>query len=125
MARCWSGPPRIPTFNLLANSWWNYVGPFPPVIVPNLVIPCSQQPGDRIFGIQITGVFLVYMSCPAHTDIHWARVGGFGAKDLIELPAGSGHFYRVEYVTDSGKGFVNEYRLAVLSDLPPVPVPLP
>jgi hypothetical protein len=34
--------------------------------------------------------------------------------DMVEVPAGSGRWYVVTTVDDVGKGFVNEYRIAVL-----------
>jgi hypothetical protein len=71
---------------------------------------------------------------PKLTDIRaiWNGVG----TDIIELPAGSKRFYSVIHVDDVGKGFSNEYRLALafydengngtLAGGPfPAPVPLP
>lgn len=54
---------------------------------------------------------------PAGTDI---RPGtGFGmSADCIEVPSGSGRYYRVAALDDVAKGFTNEYRLAICSQLP-------
>jgi hypothetical protein len=58
------------------------------------------------------------------------------AADLLEVPTGSGRWYLVAYVDDVGKGFPNEYRMAIVwkvfgddgltfFNFPPWPVPIP
>jgi hypothetical protein len=50
--------------------------------------------------------------CPKLTDIRatWNNI----LADLVEVPGGSKRFYDVKWVDDVGKGFVNEYRLALI-----------
>jgi hypothetical protein len=71
---------------------------------------------------------------PLLTDVRGTWNGVVG--DLIEVPAGSKRFYAVVGVHDVGKGFPNEYRLALISYSVfgnttlvggpfPAPVPLP
>jgi hypothetical protein len=50
---------------------------------------------------------------PAGTDIRDEGVDP-GVADCVEVPAGSGRFYLVDYVDDVAKDFPNEYRIAVL-----------
>ena len=125
MGRCWSGPPKIPTFNLTINVWYNYAGLFPIVAPPTIVTLASLSPGDRVLGLITAGNFMQFLSVPALTDLQWNRPGGGSAKDVIELVPLSGRYFHVEYVCDVGKGFANEYRLAVISDILPVPTPIP
>jgi hypothetical protein len=53
----------------------------------------------------------MFLLLPPGTDI---RSGVLGTADDVEVPAGSGRFYEVEFVDDVGKGFANEYRVALL-----------
>ncbi len=48
-----------------------------------------------------------------------------GGADVVEAPAGSGRLYTVSYVNDSGAGFPNEHRFAVVIKAVPWPAPLP
>jgi len=64
---------------------------------------------------------------PAGTDVRdaWCASG----EDAVEVPVGSGRFYRALYVDDIGKGFSNEHRAVLLTKrgnalgLWPTPVP--
>jgi hypothetical protein len=71
---------------------------------------------------------------PMRTDIRASWNGA--SEDLVEVPAGSLRFYGVYWVDDVGRGFLNEYRLALLDYFAtgnatlaggpfPAPVPLP
>lgn len=124
MARCWTGPPRIPNFNLAVQIWFNYGGPIPPAIGPNVLTTGSIVPGEKTIGRADVAPFLRWLQLPALTDVHFGRPGIFG-QDLVEIPVASGLFYRCVDVIDCGKGYANEYRIAVLFPLLPWPVPLP
>jgi hypothetical protein len=55
-------------------------------------------------------------------------VQGIPNFDLVEVPAGTGRFYRVQWVDDLGKGFDNEHRFALLlqtNTFSPWPIPMP
>lgn len=47
------------------------------------------------------------------------------SPDIVEVPAGTGRFYRVLYVDDIARGFTNEYRVATLTKHGTWPVPIP
>jgi len=52
---------------------------------------------------------------PPGTDLRDKFQGG--QNDVIECPAGSGRWYGLEAYDDVGKGFSNEYRIAVISKI--------
>jgi len=120
---CHCGPPRVPSFNIVYNVWQGYFGLIPPGIPATFLnLPCQLCMGELVVngGLALTtGMFL---KLPARTDIHWARGGG---QDVVEVPAGTGRFYKVTYADDVGRGFLNEYRVAYISMAVPPPVPLP
>jgi len=66
---------------------------------------------ESLVGEAIAGrrdrVFLVSKVLPNNAD-------GSSTFDLVEVPAGSGKFYFVVFVTPVHKGFANEYLMAVL-----------
>ena len=45
--------------------------------------------------------------------------------DYVEVPSGTGRYYRVAIVDDIGKGFPNEHRFAVLIKVQGFPWPTP
>lgn len=49
---------------------------------------------------------------PAGTDVR--DFSNWFTPDVVECPAGSGRWYGVQSVDDVGKGFDNEYRLALI-----------
>jgi hypothetical protein len=124
VARCYTGPPKAPTFNLVANVWVNFVGVwvYPPLIAFTYATPAQFQLGERVYGFPGFGS-RGFILLPKATDVHFAR--GLGGLDYIEIPAGSGRVYLVNDVDDVGKGFVNEYRQVDCSKVPPFPVPWP
>jgi hypothetical protein len=105
----------VPTFNLLCN-----VFPLPaPFIVPRLVnVPCNLQFGRRPqsfsggLASETLAPILMSLLVPALTDLRCAAQADEG--DVIECPAGSGRFYLTLGVDDVGKGFPNEFRVAVM-----------
>jgi hypothetical protein len=52
---------------------------------------------------------------PALTDIHCLAMGL--ENDVIEVPSGSGRWYGLECFDDVAKGFDNEYRFALLTQI--------
>jgi hypothetical protein len=108
------GPPR---FNLSCNLWRR-----PNVVTnpPDFNFNANLSMGKRVFwqnlgsaaGVQATSELL----CPKLTDIRAANAAN-QFLDAVEVPAGSGRFYAVTFVEDVGKGFLNEYRLALIVQL--------
>lgn len=106
---------RPPTFNLSCNLWRTpNVYANPPDGTFNVNLSC----GRRVLAVNAATIPLwgksvpVELLCPALTDI--IGVIGPNATDMVEVPAGSGRCYAVVWVEDVGKGFTNEYRLALL-----------
>lgn len=114
-----------PTFNLTCNVW---SAPAYPPAPPRLVVACNLAWGRRIHESFIsTTSSIMQLLLPAHTDIRCSP-NQVPLRDAVEVPAGSGRFYFVDYVDDAGKGFPNEHRVAVLLQtaffgLWPVPMP--
>ena len=118
----------LPTFNLTCNIWHyaTYVGNFPTVIpVADATALCNLALGKRITnGDQTTEMWLLL---PALTDIRGEENEILNAShgDIVEVPQGSGRYYGVYRVDDSGKGFANEHRFGKLTIQNPFKVLLP
>jgi hypothetical protein len=106
---------RPPTFNLAVKIWRTatpYAGVAAVTTTGNLslgkrVLSLPQQFSGGNMWPEFSEVLL-----PKLTDVRGiARAGASG--DLLECPAGSGRTYYVLWVEDVGKGFPNEYRVAV------------
>lgn len=69
-------------------------------------------------------VHIMYVLLPALTDIRGALEAG-GNRDHIEIVIGSARHYEVLWVDDSGKGFPNEHRIAIVVQLLAFPIPIP
>lgn len=123
-------PFRLPTFNLMVGIWR---GSTPHTSPPDVIAMGNLSPGRIVAVAQQNAVLAtpgailgwMYLRLPALTDI---RDGILGATSLdqVEVPLGSGRFYRAVYVDDIGKGFANEHRYAYLckgSDPWPEPIP--
>lgn len=121
--------------NLRCNIWDNasYVGANPIVLPPRLsLIVCQLTYGRRgnlaaqfypALGGAVTpqGMSLLV---PKLTDIRGGQ--DINGGDYVEVPAGTGRLYAVDFVDDVGKGFTNEYRDASIFALrgkwtPPYP----
>lgn len=115
----------LPTFNLTGNCWH---GLNHPPAAPDLVFDCNLCFGRRIGPFDaITTAFCMQLLVPAGTDLR-TPVQGIPNFDLVEVPAGTGRFYRVQWVDDLGKGFDNEHRFALLlqtNTFSPWPIPMP
>jgi len=115
-----------PTFNLTCNIWRNGN---PTTNPPDVVSPCNLALGRR------SAVLLAYTSTslaqpggmwlllPAGTDIRDLKAAA--GADTVEVGAGSGRFYSVEWVDDAGGGFTNEHRFAEILGLGTWPTPFP
>jgi hypothetical protein len=105
---------NVPTFNLTVNV---FRAGNPPPGIPDLVSPCNLAFGRRVSSYQ--GVIAVpnepvmSLLLPPGTDV---RGPAAAAPDVaVEVPAGSGRYYTVLGLDDSGKGFPNEHRVAIIA----------
>lgn len=117
---------HVPDFNLTCNIFDNDgSGIYPTVrISPN----CNLSPGKRTMqfcdfspgGQPLVGgqgfFFSSNLLLPKQTDLH-TLLNGYAFPDLIEVPASSGRFYGLTWWEDVGKGFSNEYRLAIICQI--------
>jgi hypothetical protein len=130
----------LPTFNVSVNVWDGALDPT--VDPPDLTLLANVSLGRRIMlfadancwfnpenGVALN-MFIRIMMVPAGTNIKgrwWNFTAGNSQSDWVEVPAGTGAFYKVLDVADMAKGFANEHR--VVAFLPywdkPLPVPLP
>ena len=111
--------------NLVCDIYHNMAAVLPPAGPPALVaVPCQLQ-----FRAVPNNVYVLWgmmgLVVPMLTDIASARGLPFPFNDLVECPQGSGRFYEVLFVDDFGKGFANEHRIAMMTKIPPWPVPTP
>jgi hypothetical protein len=116
----------VPTFPLSVNVW-RFGNPTsnPPdlVTVGNLALGRRVTTQWWNWGSQTFPSLFNVLLVPASTDVRgWNDAVG---RDTVECPAGSRRYYTVEWVDDSGKGFANEHRVAVLSQQSPWPAPIP
>jgi hypothetical protein len=110
----------VPTFNLTCNIHSGDVWPPPPVRVVSL---CNLAMGRRAVWFNASDNVLSSLTygaaplllLPAGTDVRDASCSH--VPDLVECPAGSGRWYNVGSVDDSGKGFPNEFRIATLAKI--------
>lgn len=111
---------RTPVFNLTCNLWRNAPA-LPPAGPPDLVLSC-QLAWDG------TGRFLLLPRAAATVPIHFMQlrlpfrtdVRGLSqtpTPDTVEVPAGTGRYYQVHRVDDVARGFANEYRCALISEI--------
>jgi len=96
---------------------------------PRAASPCNLAYGRRVpvqfADLAAAGEPAIWacLLLPCGTDVRdFASTTG---RDTVEVPAGSGRFFRVDYVDDLGLGFPNEHRFALLQKLIPWPTPLP
>jgi hypothetical protein len=108
----------VPTFNLTCNV---YTNPWPPT-APRLAAQACALAAGRIMrqwsnGYSPEQVLGMYVSLllPALTDIRDSA--NASDWDIVECPAGTGRWYYVVQVEDVGKGYPNEYRLALLNKI--------
>jgi len=123
-----------PTFNLLCNVWHQV--PDPPALpagAPNIAnLPCNLRilkTADVITtqGSQPTAFIAVPKGTDLRVLVGWRslRAPG-GTTPIIECPAGTGRIYQIFAIDDVAKGFPNEYRFALVTQVeciggPPLP----
>ncbi len=113
----------LPTFNLSCNV---YTGPWLTKVF-RFASDCNLAWGRRVNTPSIEGSFipggnvtvLMNLLLPAGTDVRCCMQANPPVLDIVEVPAGSGRWYGVAAVDDSGKGFSNEHRIAVLTPIFP------
>jgi len=122
----------LPTFNLTCNIRTTRAT----TGAPRVVSPCNLAWGRRAAvhagatGSNANVQFFeggTTLLLPAGTDVRdsWNATG----EDCVEVPAGSGRFYRAWQVDDIGKGFANEHRVVILAKFAatggfwPTPIP--
>ena len=125
---------KLPTFNLLCNISQPDVVDTPGIPDPPSRIvdqPCQLTYGKRVQvastgGTTEVGVLVLTMNLllPAKVDVRGPQ--DVVTFDMVEVPAGSGRWYRVYGVDDIGRGFSNEHRTASILALakswtPPYP----
>lgn len=111
-----------PTFNLPFHLWRQ---PLTVGGLPRSSGMCNLSVGQRQTLNLDTSVFVTgYVTgvqglmVPAGYDIAGILTDPVSyGEDIVEVPGGSGRFYVVLTVVDVGKGFGNEYRLAVIAQL--------
>jgi len=108
---------NLPTFNLLCDIYT------PPWLTK---VFRAQVSGNLAFGRRGNFNFLDYaedtalqgyasLLLPPGTDVR--AYPTYPSADVIEIPSGSGRWYRVMWVEDIGKGFDNEHRSAAVAQI--------
>lgn len=114
----------VPRMDLTARVWT--FGSGPPAL-PRLSTPCQLRGVSSTVAVAFNpsfGFTMPMLLCvPEGTDLRDAST--LSGKDLIEVPAGSGRTYQVQYVDDIAKGFSNEWRFAIITKVGLWPTPIP
>lgn len=142
----------VPTFNITCNWWdndqWRSNWPDFTAIPTIADLPCQLRPGCKFLSpFDVPGVStnlhelvlpkLTNVVPPYFDDGYWVHWCG-----VVEVPSNSGRYYFLHDVVDVAKGFLNEYRVAILSSTqvyesavfaadggqpyaPPWPIPIP
>lgn len=105
----------VPAMPTAVNIWTNGVS----VLLPPRVITVCQLR----FNPALTAQNYVSLLLPAGTDVR----GNYhsSGSDTVEVPAGSGRFYEVEWMDDTALGFTNVHRQAVCVWKAPFITPTP
>ena len=104
------------------------MGAVPPPVPSDLVADAQLRwPGtDAVIAAGSTSGCPMLLLVPKGTDVRGSQGFGnaTGELDLIEVPAGTGRFYTALGVDDVSKGFTNEHRFVVMSQISsPMPIP--
>lgn len=118
----------LPVFNLSVAIW--HAPAVPPVGGPDVLTAGNLAWGRRVAvpstgGTGTLGVVLFTMTLlvPAGTNC-WGDPS-LVTHNVVEVPHGTGRYYRVAVVDDLGKGFANEHRGLILVQALPWPHPIP
>ncbi len=118
----------VPQMPLTCGIWNANV--IPPPLGPDRTSACNLAWGRRVAvpstgGTGTLGVVLFTMTLllPKFTNL-WGDPD-LVACNVVEVPLGTGRYYRVAVVDDIGRGFANEHRGAILVQALPWPHPIP
>lgn len=107
-----------PSFPLMCNL---YRGPYTGRVLAG-TLPCNLAQGSRVYIISNASIPQVeeynlfpQLLMPALSDVR--DLSNAITPDVVEVPAGSGRWYGVCTVDDVGKGFPNEYRIAIIGKI--------
>lgn len=104
----------VPHFNIQCNVWHP---PNVPPAAPDDTFDCNLAFGRRVSSYQgvisVPNEPIMSLLLPVRTDLRGPQSAG--GADTVEVPAGSGRYYSVVGVDDSGKGFDNEHRVGLLA----------
>lgn len=122
-------PFTLPTFNLVCDIYGNTVAGYPPNFPTRVLrqaavscaLVCGRRTGGGLSattgGVSGAPLFAMSLLLPALTDIRGIQDTGLVA-DIVEVPSGSGRWYRVPWVDDVAKGHANEFRVALVVAIP-------
>lgn len=120
-------PFTVPNFNLSYSVWHD---PNTPPAAPDSSGMANLAYGRRVAWLggaeQAGPQVIMSLLLPPGEDVR-SEINATNA-DVIEVPAGTGRFYRILFVDDVGKGFPNEHRVAGLLQtglFGPWPTPIP
>lgn len=108
----------VPDFNLVCDV---YTGPWLTKVLRISALRCNLAAGRRVqqlandFWSTPVGAAVPTLLVPAGSDVR-DDANSSGA-DIIEVPAGTGRWYQVTLVDDSGKGYPNEYRRVAIAKI--------
>jgi hypothetical protein len=107
----------VPAFPLLCDI---YTGPWLTRVLRVSAVPCNLGLGKRTLfyadDFYAAGSLVsTQLLLPAGTDVRSGLIAP--ANDMVEVPQGSNRWYQVQGVEDAGKGFGNEHRVAILSQV--------
>jgi hypothetical protein len=133
----------VPTFPILCNIYTGQA--YPPGAPRGANVPCNLAYGRRVAS-PVQDQTLPSDGYPQGPLAHLLVEKGTDIRDrfnnnpspnadIVECPAGTGRYYRVEIVDDIGRGFPNEHRFATMQKMsgvnsewvgwPAWPVPIP
>lgn len=123
---------HVPSFPLLCHIYGGQgLGPPLPKAVTQANVRCQlQMPrGERFLQTTSQGtVVIMRVLLPKGTDVRAQTIDNPN-PDALEIPAGTGRFYKVLAVEDVARGFPNEARAAIIAPNPQLhgwwPFPLP
>jgi hypothetical protein len=104
----------VPNFNISVNVW--RFGNAPPA-APDLVVSANLAFGRR--GSSLQGLYVgaaepvMTLLLPPSSDVRGPQCAFPDA--CVEAPGGTGRYYTIIGVDDSGKSWPNEYRVAVIA----------
>lgn len=123
-------PYRLPTFNLTCSIWT--FGAYPGGVPRETGVPCQWRTITRLTSVSTgdtsdsSNYTITEMLVPKRTDIRGSQETPGNSPDTLVLNVEDGSLPFVIYDTyDVGKGFTNEYRIALVRKRQLWPVPTP